>query len=72
MLWRDIKVYRDHAFIVADGAGEHGVQVFDLTQTARRAGCPRHVHRDAVYDRIHSAHNIVINEETGTRRGRRQ
>ena len=25
-LWRDIKVYRDHAFIVADGAGAHGVQ----------------------------------------------
>ncbi|HEY8470514.1 MAG TPA: choice-of-anchor B family protein, partial [Longimicrobiales bacterium] len=28
--WRDIKVYKDHAFIVADGAGPHGMQVFDL------------------------------------------
>ena len=31
-LWRDIKTYRDHAYIVADGAGEHGMQVFDLTR----------------------------------------
>ena len=31
-LWRDIKVYLDHAFIVSDGAGAHGMQVFDLTQ----------------------------------------
>ena len=30
--WRDIKVYSDHAFVVADNAGEHGMQVFDLTQ----------------------------------------
>ncbi|MCY3595292.1 MAG: choice-of-anchor B family protein, partial [Bacteroidetes bacterium] len=27
--WRDIKVYKDHAFIVADGAREHGMQIFD-------------------------------------------
>jgi choice-of-anchor B domain-containing protein len=31
-LWRDVKVYADHAFIVADGAGPHGVQIFDLRQ----------------------------------------
>jgi hypothetical protein len=30
--WRDIKVYRDHAYIVADGAQAHGMQVFDLTR----------------------------------------
>ncbi|MFT5517350.1 MAG: signal transduction histidine kinase [Rhodothermales bacterium] len=29
-LWRDIKTYKDHVFIVADGAGDHGMQVFDL------------------------------------------
>ena len=28
-IWRDIKVYRDHAFIVSDAAGGHGMQVFD-------------------------------------------
>ena len=30
--WRDIKVYRNHAFVVADGAGKRGMQVFDLTR----------------------------------------
>ena len=30
-LWRDIKVYADHAFIVSEASG-HGMQVFDLTQ----------------------------------------
>lgn len=31
-LWRDIKVHRDHAFVVADNSGPHGMQVFDLTR----------------------------------------
>ena len=30
-LWRDIKVYDNHAFIVSE-AGGHGMQVFDLTR----------------------------------------
>ena len=64
-MWRDIKVYADHAFIVADGAGPHGMQVFDLTQllTAPRAFST--FEETAHYDRIASAHNIVINEDTG-------
>ncbi|MDE2875899.1 MAG: choice-of-anchor B family protein [Gemmatimonadota bacterium] len=65
-LWRDIKVYRDHAFIVADGAGAHGVQIFDLTQLRDASGPPVTFAETARYDGIHSAHNIVINEETGT------
>ncbi len=65
-LWRDIKVYRDHAFIVADGAGSHGVQIFDLTQLRDASGPPVTFAETARYDGIHSAHNIVINEETGT------
>ena len=65
-LWRDMKVYRDHAFIVADGAGSHGVQIFDLTQLRDAAGPPVTFAETARYDGIHSAHNIVINEETGT------
>ncbi len=27
-VWRDIKVYKDHAYIVADNVGAHGMQVF--------------------------------------------
>ena len=63
--WRDIKVYKDHAFIVADGAREHGMQIFDLTQLRGLVDTPVEFKATAHYDRIHSAHNIVINEETG-------
>jgi choice-of-anchor B domain-containing protein len=65
-LWRDIKVYRNHAFIVSDGAGPHGMQVFDLTQLRTvRGGTPVVFEETAHYAGIASAHNIVINEETG-------
>ena len=63
--WRDIKVYRDHAFIVADGSGAHGMQIFDLTKLRDVRGDPVTFEEDAHYSRIASAHNIVINEETG-------
>ncbi len=65
-LWRDMKVYQDHAFIVADAAGAHGIQVFDLTQLRGLGPDPDRVFAEtARYDGIFSAHNIVINEETG-------
>ena len=38
--WRDIKVYNNHAFVVADGAGNHGMQVFDLTRLRDVANPP--------------------------------
>lgn len=63
--WRDIKVYKDHAFIVADGAQEHGMQVFDLSRLRSARQLPVTFTEDAHYDGIHSAHNIVINEGTG-------
>lgn len=62
--WRDIKVYRNHAYVVADGSGEHGMQVFDLTRL-RNIRTPQTFTPDAHYTRINSAHNIVINEESG-------
>ncbi len=72
--WRDVKVYNNHAFIVADGVGAHGMQVFDLT--ILRDG----VDSNLTYDgsqvlkytgdgggglTIGSCHNIVINESEG-------
>lgn len=63
-IWRDMKVYRNHAFIVADGAGPHGMQVFDLTQLLS-VSKPQTFRETAHYDQIASAHNIVINEATG-------
>jgi choice-of-anchor B domain-containing protein len=64
-VWRDMKVYKDHVFIVADNSGAHGVQVFDLTRLRNVQDAPVTFTEDAHYDRIHSAHNIAINEDTG-------
>lgn len=64
-LWRDVKVYADHAFIVSDGAGPHGMQVFDLTRLRDVDAPPATFTEDAHYDRVHSAHNLVMNQETG-------
>jgi choice-of-anchor B domain-containing protein len=64
-IWRDMKVYRDHVYIVADGAGAHGVQVFDLRELRRFQGEPITFEETFHYDGIHSSHNIVINEDTG-------
>ena len=63
--WRDIKVYNDHAFIVADGAGPHGMQVFDLRTLRDVQEMPADFSPLTVYDGVGSAHNIVINEATG-------
>jgi choice-of-anchor B domain-containing protein len=64
-LWRDIKVYKNHAFIVSDGSGPHGMQVFDLTQLLRVVGTPITFTETAHYNQIHSAHNIVIDTLSG-------
>jgi choice-of-anchor B domain-containing protein len=64
-VWRDIKVYQNYAFIVADGSAHHGMQVLDLRQLRDVQSPPVLFKETARYDKIHSAHNIVINEETG-------
>lgn len=62
--WRDIKVYNDHAFVVSD-AQPHGMQVLDLTKLRDYNGEVMTLEHDALYDRLASAHNIVINEASG-------
>lgn len=64
-LWRDVKVYANHAFVVSDNAGAHGMQVFDLTQLRDVESPPVTFEQTAHYDGINSAHNVVINEATG-------
>ncbi|MYI05950.1 MAG: choice-of-anchor B family protein [Gemmatimonadetes bacterium] len=66
-LWRDIKTFKDHAFVVADGAGEHGLQILDLTRLRdiSPGDMPVLFEPDVHYTRIGSSHNIAINEETG-------
>ncbi|MCY3885607.1 MAG: choice-of-anchor B family protein [Gammaproteobacteria bacterium] len=62
--WRDIKVYDDHAYIVADDAGAHGMQVFDLTRL-RDQTMPQTFFADQVYVEFDRAHNLAINELSG-------
>jgi choice-of-anchor B domain-containing protein len=62
--WRDIKVYENHAFIVSEANG-HGMQVFDLTRLRSVASPPANFNADALYTGFGSAHNLIINEDTG-------
>jgi choice-of-anchor B domain-containing protein len=64
--WRDIKVYRDHAYIVAEHFG-HGMQVFDLTRLRdiRRRDQPMTVAADTVYNGVSNTHNLDINTDSG-------
>ena len=63
-LWRDIKVYADHAFIVSEASG-HGMQVFDLTTLRNVPNPPVTFSEDAHYGGFGNCHNIAINEESG-------
>ncbi|MEM6646258.1 MAG: choice-of-anchor B family protein [Bacteroidota bacterium] len=63
--WRDIKVYNDHAFIVADQTPRHGMQIFDLTRLRGLTSDAGIFTEDANYTGIEDAHNIAINESTG-------
>jgi len=63
-IWRDVKVYNDHAFVVSE-ASNHGMQVFDLTRLRNVTSPPEVFTEDAHYTQFGSAHNIVINENSG-------
>lgn len=65
--WRDIKTYQDHAYVVADNIGNHGMQVFDLSQLLTAQNFPVTFSAKTVYRQsgLQEAHNIVINEATG-------
>ena len=63
-LWRDIKVYNNHAFIVSEANG-HGMQVFDLTNLSAIVAPPVTLEADYMYTGWGAAHNLVINESSG-------
>ncbi|MGB0386929.1 MAG: choice-of-anchor B family protein [Ardenticatenaceae bacterium] len=63
--YRDMKVYKDHAFIIADLYSQHGMQVFDLTQL-RDVMTPTITFTETAYfNGFGNAHNIHINQESG-------
>lgn len=73
--YRDMKVYQNHAFIIADtpldtaapGEGDtpDGMQIFDLTQLGLVDTPPMTFTETSHYDVFDAGHNIFINEETG-------
>ena len=67
-IWRDIKVYNNHAYIVSE-ASNHGMQIFDLTRLRNVdvyvEDLPITFYPDSHFTDFGRAHNIVINEETG-------
>ncbi|WP_420632560.1 choice-of-anchor B family protein [Candidatus Palauibacter sp.] len=62
--WRDMKVYADHVYVVADYNGEHGVQFLDLTRLSGLTEFTE-LQPDGRYTRVSEVHNLAINEETG-------
>ena len=62
--WRDVKVFADHAFIVAD-ATDLGMQIFDLNQLRSVTNPPVLFEQTGRFTEFTNAHNIAINEETG-------
>lgn len=62
-IWRDIKVFNNHAFIVSEASG-HGMQVFDLTRLRDQTNFQT-FSADARLTSIGRAHNIAVNEATG-------
>ncbi len=68
VLWRDVKVYADHAYVVGDGYHgsllPHGLEIFDLTQLLDAT--PGTVFAEtAHYGGFANGHNFVINEDSG-------
>jgi choice-of-anchor B domain-containing protein len=64
VLWRDIKVHGNHAFVVSEVTGS-GMQVFDLTRLRGRTS-PTVFSADATYDGFSTAHNVAINSASET------
>jgi choice-of-anchor B domain-containing protein len=68
--WRDVKVYKGHAYVVSE-ARNHGMQVVDmrklgaLSAAAAVGAAPATIAADVVYTEFGNSHNIVINEQTG-------
>ena len=62
--WRDVKVHNSIAYIVSE-ADKHGMQLFNLLRLRSINNPPVEFTSDTDYTEFGSAHNIIINEESG-------
>ena len=63
-IWRGIKVFANHAFIISE-AVDHGMQVFDLTQLRGVTTPPVTFGETAHYAGFGSTHTLALNTRTG-------
>ena len=61
----DIKVYKDYAFFIGGGNASQGMLIFDLTRLRDSRNAPATFEPDARYEGIASAHNLIIDTESG-------
>lgn len=70
-VWRELKTYQNYAYVISDGNGNHGMQVFDLTNLRNYNGTPITFSANTRYysgnnaGAFSNAHTIHINEDTG-------
>lgn len=62
---RDLKVYRNYLFFTGDGAGNHGLVVFDLARLRDVSDPPVTFEPDTRFMGIASAHNLIIDRQAG-------
>ena len=65
IIWRDLKVYADHMFVVSEDE-DSNLQVADLTELRNYAGETLALTEVAAATEFAHAHNIAINEDTAT------
>jgi len=63
-IWKEIKTLGNYALVVSDGAGHHGIQIFDLRHL-RTVKTPQTFTPDAWYDALYSIHDIMTNDGSG-------
>jgi choice-of-anchor B domain-containing protein len=63
-IWRDMKVYKNRAYIVSEAPG-HGMQVFNLTQLRNVPNPPVTFTETAHYNQMSNTHTLALNVQTG-------
>lgn len=60
-LWRDVKIYQDHAYAVSEGGA--GINIIDLSQVD--SGIVNYLGDDLTGSGTTSSHNVAIDEDSG-------
>jgi choice-of-anchor B domain-containing protein len=63
-LWRDMRTYADHLYVVSE-ASNHGMQVFGLAALGAVSAAPTTFTESAHYSEFSTAHHLTVNDETG-------